>query len=46
METTEKKYSVAKLTEGFRYDENSRKGVHGLGGKLVIQPEFQRNYLL
>ena len=31
--------------EGFVYNELEGKGLFGLAGKLVIQPEYQRNYI-
>ncbi|MBM6978777.1 MAG: DUF262 domain-containing protein [Actinomyces succiniciruminis] len=39
------KFSVADITEGFVYNELEGKGLYGLAGELVIQPEFQRNYI-
>lgn len=38
-------FSVADVTEGFHYSELEGKGLYGLAGELVIQPEFQRNYI-
>lgn len=38
-------YTVAELTRGFVYSESEGKGLFGLSGRLVIQPEYQRNYL-
>lgn len=37
--------TVAQLCDGFYYNETEGKGVFGLSGKLVIQPEYQRNYI-
>jgi len=37
--------SVAKICDGFVYNELEGKGLFGLGGKLTIQPEYQRNYI-
>ena len=37
--------TVAKICEGFVYNELEGKGLFGLGGKLTIQPEYQRNYI-
>lgn len=37
-------YTVDQLCEGFVYDKAEGKGLFGLGGKLVIQPDYQRNY--
>jgi len=38
-------YTVAEVIEGFVYNELEGKGLFGLAGKLVIQPEYQRNYI-
>jgi 5-methylcytosine-specific restriction endonuclease McrA len=45
MKTELKKYKVSEIVEGFFYNEIEGKGLFGLGGKLVIQPEYQRNYI-
>lgn len=37
--------TVADICNGFVYNEYEGKGLYGLGGKLVIQPEYQRNYI-
>ena len=37
--------SVADICDGFVYNELEGKGLFGLGGKLTIQPEYQRNYI-
>lgn len=37
--------TVEKLCEGFVYNEYEGKGLYGLGGRLTIQPEYQRNYI-
>ena len=37
--------TVAQICKGFIYNELEGKGLFGLSGKLVIQPEYQRNYL-
>ena len=37
--------TVKQICEGFIYNELEGKGLFGLGGKLVIQPEYQRNYI-
>ncbi|MBP3444864.1 MAG: DUF262 domain-containing protein [Bacilli bacterium] len=39
------KYTVEKICEGFVYDINEAKGLYGLDGNLIIQPEYQRNYI-
>lgn len=36
---------VREVIEGFEYNELEGKGLYGLGGKLTIQPEYQRNYI-
>ena len=38
-------WTVKDICKGFYYDTNEDKGVSGLGGKLIIQPEYQRNYI-
>ena len=40
-----KHYTVEEIVEGFVYNELEGKGLFGLAGKLVIQPEYQRNYI-
>lgn len=46
METTLKtNITVNDICEGFVYNELEGKGLFGLGGKLTIQPEYQRNYI-
>jgi hypothetical protein len=45
MKTELKQYSVRKISDGFIYNELEGKGLYGLNGKLVIQPEYQRNYI-
>lgn len=37
--------TVADICNGFIYNQLEGKGLFGLGGKLTIQPEYQRNYL-
>ena len=37
--------TVADICDGFIYNELEGKGLFGWGGKLVIQPEYQRNYI-
>ena len=37
--------TIREIVTGFTYDENENKGLHGLSGRLVIQPAYQRNYL-
>lgn len=38
-------YTVREIVDGFVYNEFEGKGLFGLAGKLVIQPEYQRNYI-
>jgi 5-methylcytosine-specific restriction endonuclease McrA len=46
MKTTLKtEITVKEICEGFTYNELEGKGLYGLGGKLTIQPEYQRNYI-
>ena len=45
MKTNLKQYSVEEVVSGFVYNELEGKGLFGLAGKLVIQPEFQRHYI-
>lgn len=37
--------TVKDVCEGFVYNELEGRGLFGLGGKLTIQPEYQRNYI-
>ncbi len=45
MKTDLRHYTVDQVIEGFVYNELEARGLFGLAGKLVIQPEFQRNYI-
>jgi len=45
MKTELKHYLVKEMVEGFVYNELEGKGLYGLNGSLVIQPEYQRNYI-
>lgn len=45
MNTKLQSYSVEEILKGFVYNELEGKGLFGLGGRLVIQPEFQRHYI-
>ena len=38
-------YTVEEICKGFVYDINEAKGLYGLDGNLIIQPEYQRNYI-
>jgi len=37
--------TVKDINEGFIYNEYEGKGLFGWGGRLTIQPEYQRNYI-
>ena len=37
--------TVRDICAGFIYNDYEGKGLYGLSGKLVIQPEYQRNYI-
>lgn len=46
METTLRTdITVAAICDGFVYNQLEGRGLFGLGGKLTIQPEYQRNYI-
>ncbi|PWH04953.1 HNH endonuclease [Brachybacterium endophyticum] len=45
MKTELHQYTVAAVTKGFVYNELEAKGLFGLDGDLVIQPEYQRHYI-
>lgn len=46
METTLRTdLTVADICDGFVYNQLEGKGLFGLGGRLTIQPEYQRNYI-
>lgn len=45
MKTDLKRYTVDEIVDGFVYNELEGKGLFGLAGKLVIQPEYQRHYI-
>lgn len=45
MKTELTHYTVEQVVDGFVYNELEGKGLFGLSGKLVIQPEFQRHYI-
>lgn len=38
-------WTIEDITKGFVYSELEGRGLFGLDGKLVIQPEYQRNYI-
>ena len=45
MKTDLEGYTVEQVVDGFVYNEFEGKGLFGLSGKLVIQPEYQRHYI-
>lgn len=45
MKTNLKTYTAGEVCEGFVYNELEGKGLYGLSGRLIIQPEYQRNYI-
>lgn len=45
MITKLKQYTVSEIVDGFIYNDFEGKGLFGLSGKLIIQPEYQRNYI-
>ena len=45
METKPQFFTVKQLCDGFIWNKEEHKGLNGLGGRLIIQPEYQRNYL-
>lgn len=45
MRTELKHYTVDQVLEGFLYNDFEGKGLFGLDGDLVIQPEYQRHYI-
>lgn len=45
MKTELIKYKVAEIVKGFVYNDYEGKGLFGLSGKLIIQPEYQRDYI-
>lgn len=38
-------WTVNDICKGFIFDKNENKGLFGMNGKLIIQPEYQRNYI-
>lgn len=43
--TLKTEITVTDICDGFVYNQLEGKGLYGLGGKLTIQPEYQRNYI-
>ena len=38
-------WTVGDICKGFIFDRNEGKGLFGMDGQLIIQPEYQRNYI-
>lgn len=38
-------WTVEDICKGFIFDKNENKGLFGMDGQLIIQPEYQRNYI-
>lgn len=45
MEANLERYTVEQIVKGFFFSEYENKGLYGLDGQLVIQPEYQRHYI-
>ena len=45
MQTTLQTYKIRDLVKGFQFSKAENKALQGLSGQLIIQPEYQRNYL-
>jgi hypothetical protein len=45
LKTKLKQYAIKDVIDGFVFNEFEGKGLYGLSGRLVIQPEFQRHYI-
>jgi hypothetical protein len=45
MDTDLRQYTVEEVVKGFVFNELEGKGLFGLDGELVIQPEYQRHYI-
>ncbi len=43
--TLHTEWTVKDICKDFVYNELEGKGLYGMGGKLTIQPEYQRNYI-
>lgn len=43
--TLHTEWTVGDICKGFFYDKNENKGLFGMDGQLIIQPEYQRNYI-
>ena len=38
-------FTIEEICKGFVYNTLEGKGLYGLNGQLIIQPEYQRNYI-
>ncbi len=38
-------FTVEDVSKGFFYSTRDSRGIFGMGGKLTIQPDYQRNYI-
>lgn len=45
MKTTLLQITIKDICEGFVYNKLEGKGLFGMGGRLTVQPEYQRNYI-
>ncbi|MFH9466125.1 HNH endonuclease family protein [Streptomyces clavifer] len=45
MKSDLRQYTIEQIVAGFIYNELEAKGLFGLAGRLVIQPEYQRHYI-
>lgn len=45
MKTKLRDFSIREIVDGFVYSETEGRGLFGLSGQLVIQPEYQRHYI-
>lgn len=45
MKTELKHYTVEEMVKGFVFNTIEEKGLYGLDGQLVVQPEYQRHYI-
>ena len=45
MKSEFRQITIKDICEGFIYNEYESKGLFGWGGRLTIQPEYQRNYI-
>lgn len=43
--TLHTEWTVGDICKEFFHDKNENKGLFGMDGQLIIQPEYQRNYI-